>query len=199
MLRSLIRLRNFSHMPLSLANPIPDISNTEYDWQPLASHRVAPPEILRHWLQDEGSLTKQLIALSAHHFQVKLVSEAWVNLGSEALRGQFGPVGQSHRFWSRKVLLLGKGEEWIAAHTLVPEHSFLSPLQQVVNLQTKPLGEFLFSHPELIRSEMVFTPTAGQGWGRRSLFFLYQKPVMVAEFFLPALLATLNRHPQQIF
>lgn len=193
MLRSPPGLRKFSLMQFSPLILSPDISNTEFDWQPLASHSMVPSAILRQWLQDEGSLTKQLTALSANQFQVKLVSEAWVHLVQSDLLGQFGPVGQGHRFWSRKVLLLGKGEEWVAAHTLIPEHSFLSPLQQVMRLQSKPLGEFLFSHPDLLRSEMVFTPAAEQGWGRRSLFFLYQKPVMVAEFFLPALIATLDR------
>lgn len=180
-------------MQLSQDPSLPDIATVNYDWQPLEAHKLAPSTSVRRWLQDEGSLTKQLIALSGNEFQVRLETEEWINLNSPELRCQFGPVPQSHRFWSRKVMLLGKGEAWVAAHTLIPEHSFCSPLQQVLQLQNKPLGEFLFSHPGLIRSAMDFTPAAREGWGRRSLFLLFQKPVMVAEFFLPALLDTINR------
>lgn len=180
-------------MTLPQATFVPDIAVINYDWQPLEAHKPGPSDSVRRWLQDQGSLTRQLIALSGNEFQVRLETEAWITLDSTNLRSQFGPVPQSHRFWSRKVTLLGRGEQWVAAHTLIPEHSFCSPLQQVLNLQNKPLGEFLFSHPGLVRSDMDFTPADEQGWGRRSLFFLFQKPVMVAEFFLPALLHAIER------
>jgi chorismate--pyruvate lyase len=58
----------------------------------------------------------------------------------------------------------------------------------VLELNEKPLGEYLFSHPDLIRSSIDITPTAGDSWGRRSLFYLFEKPIMVAEFFLPTIL-----------
>lgn len=192
MLRSPTGLRGFILMSVSPASCSPDIANSEYNWQSLEAHAIAPPFVLRRWLQDEGSLTKHLISLSANQFQVQLISESWVNLASSNLLSQFGPLHQSHKFWSRKVVLLGKGEEWVAAHTLIPEYSLLGPLQQVMNLKSKPLGEYLFSHPDLIRGELDFTPAQGEGWGRRSLFYLYGKPIMVAEFFLPALLAILQ-------
>lgn len=83
---------------------------------------------------------------------------------------------------------MGNDEPWVMAHTLVPEHSLLSPLRQVLELNTKPLGEYLFSHPDLIRTGMDIAAYKTNLWARRSLFFLYSKPVMVAEFFLPALL-----------
>jgi chorismate-pyruvate lyase len=35
---------------------------------------------------------------------------------------------------------------------------------------------------------MNITNFAENSWGRRSLFYLFKKPVMVAEFFLPAIL-----------
>lgn len=187
--------RNFSLMSLSQHNLFPDFSLTDSNWQALAQHPMLPAAAVCEWLLDEGSLTQQLIALSDHQFEVKLVWEGWVLLPAMALSRHFGPLAAAHRFWSRKVMLFGKGQPWVSAHTLIPEHSFSSPLQQVMRLKTKPLGEFLFSYPELIRSEMDFTLAADQVWGRRSLFFLFQKPVMVAEFFLPELLAAITASP----
>ena len=180
-------------MQSSPDNLAPDIADPAYDWRTLPFHQNAPSGSVRAWLQDERSLTRQLIALSGDQFAVKLVAEAWITLSAVELASHFGPVAPGHRFWSRKVQLWGKGQLWVAAHTLIPEHSFLSPLKQVIQLNTRPLGEFLFSHPDLLRSEMDFTPSADNGWGRRSLFFLFQKPVMVAEFFLPELISTIEK------
>lgn len=75
------------------------------------------------------------------------------------------------------------------AHTLVPKHSLFSPLKEVLELNTRPLGEYLFSHPDLVRTGMEISPYRSGIWGRRSLFFLFNKPIMVAEFFLPQLIA----------
>lgn len=137
---------------------------------------------------DSGSLTQLLIKKSNNRFRVELVAQEWLEIAGADLRSQFGPVSTGHRFWSRKVVLMGNDEPWVMAHTLVPEHSLLSPLAQVLELNSKPLGEYLFSHPDLIRTGMDIAAYKTNLWARRSLFFLYSKPVMVAEFFLPALL-----------
>lgn len=76
------------------------------------------------------------------------------------------------------------------AHTLIPEHSFESPLQEVLSLNVKPLGEYLFNQPNLIRTEMDVTAGNSDTWGRRSLFYLFGKPILVAEFFLPGLIVS---------
>jgi chorismate--pyruvate lyase len=57
-----------------------------------------------------------------------------------------------------------------------------------MELNEKPLGEYLFNHPELIRTEMDVSALGSDTWARRSLFYLFNKPVLVAEFFLPRLL-----------
>lgn len=89
--------------------------------------------------------------------------------------------------WSRKVVLMGNNTPWVAAHTLVPQECLHGKLAQIQRLQTKPLGAFLFSHANLVRAKLDVTSVAG-GWGRCSLFLLDWQPVLVAEFFLPALL-----------
>lgn len=141
------------------------------------------------WLQAPGSLTQLLKQASAGEFRVEVLGEEWREIDLPGLRAEFGPLTPGHRFWSRRVLLLGKGQPWVQAHTLMPEHSLLSPLEQVLKLGNKPLGEFLFQHPDLLRSNHAIAHHSGQTWGRKGLYFLYGKPIMVAEFFLPALLS----------
>lgn len=115
-------------------------------------------------------------------------AQEWLWLSNSDVRGRFGPLAAEHRFWSRKVALVGGNTPWVLAHTLIPEFSLSGPLGRVLELNEKPLGEYLFSHPGLIRSGIDITPLAGGAWGRRSLFYLFEKPIMVAEFFLPSIL-----------
>jgi chorismate--pyruvate lyase len=61
------------------------------------------------------------------------------------------------------------------------------PLKRLRSLNERPLGEFLFRDPTLRRYQLELTQSAA-GWGRRSLFYLHGQPLLVAEFFLPALL-----------
>ena len=135
-------------------------------------------------LCDPASLTARLKRLSSDQFAVEVVQEGWIQLGHKGLLPAFGPVAPDHRFWSRHVVLHGRGEPWVMAHSLLPEHAIHSPLREVMDLQNKPLGEFLFQNPELLRMNLELVKSADKLWGRRSLFSLYNKPIMVAEFFM---------------
>ncbi|MFK7865683.1 MAG: chorismate lyase [Pseudohongiellaceae bacterium] len=168
----------------------PDIADSTHNWLPLSQSSLDPSNPLWHWIADAGSLTKRLKQKSNSQFTVELVEENWCENLPQNLRVLFGPVNNPHRFWSRKVTLVGQGVPWVKAHTLIPEHSFESPLREVFSLNVKPLGEYLFNQPNLIRTEMDVTVDDSDTWGRRSLFYLFGKPVLVAEFFLEDLIGT---------
>ena len=164
-------------------------SITEKAEWPVAGEAVtAMPANARDWLFDSGSLTARLKTLSEGKFAVEVVDESWLVFPELRFRSRFGPVAPGHRFWSRRVVLLGNGVPWVFANTLIPTHSLGGDLEQIIRLGTRPLGEYLFSQPELSRSEIEIKEIAEQSWGRRSWFFLNAKPVLVAEYFLPALL-----------
>ena len=166
----------------------PDISDASMHWDPITACGLLPENPWWSWISDPSSLTKRLKAESNDNFAVQLDVEEWQSDLPLEVRSLFGPIAPSHRFWSRKVTLLGCDTPWIKAHTLIPEYSLLSPLKTVMELKTQPLGEYLFNHPDLVRGAMDVTLLSGDTWGRRSLFYLFGKPILVAEFFLPALL-----------
>lgn len=168
--------------------PVPDIADSNLDWHSAGEGQSLPDDAWSRWLFDPSSLTKLLIEKSSGDFRVEVREENWQLLPDADTRGCFGPLAEQHRFWSRKVALLGGNTPWVLAHTLIPEFSLAGPLGRVLELNEKPLGEYLFSHPNLIRSGIELTPFAGNSWGRRSLFYLFEKPIMVAEFFLPSIL-----------
>lgn len=165
--------------------PVPGLDDSSLEWQSPERCQSIDASRLKV-LCDTTSLTARLKKLSHGDFEVEVLQEGWIRLKHPGLLSAFGPVAPDHRFWSRRVILKGLGEPWVMAHSLLPEHAASSPLRQVMDLQNKPLGEFLFQHPELIRMNLELVETMGKFWGRRSLFSLYNKPIMVAEFFMQA-------------
>jgi chorismate lyase len=99
----------------------------------------------------------------------------------------------------REVILQGCGQPWIFARSLLPLSSLQGKLRHLRKQHTRPLGAFLFSQPHLARSPIALAtlnPHDGylpaqlnncpELWGRRSVFWLAQKPLLVSEVFLPA-------------
>ena len=151
------------------------------------------------WLFDPESLTARLIANCNGRFSVKLLS---VKRGTptpdetQALRLRY----RSHAI-IRQVLLLCDDTPWVYARTGIPMTSLRGPLQGLVKLGTRPLGAVLFADKTMRRSEIQVTVVNHQHpcyswtgfrgkrdiWGRRSVFRLSSKPLLVSEFFLPDL------------
>ena len=106
----------------------------------------------------------------------------------------------------RQVRLLCNERPWVFARTVIPLSSLQGGLHRLARLGTKPLGAVLFADPSLQRQPLEITritprhrlyhmATATGGaevtdplWGRRSVFRLRGKPLLVSEFFLPSLL-----------
>lgn len=159
-------------------------------WSSVSQIWPRPSSLWCDWLLDEGSLTRRLQKLSGGDFHVEVVEERWLRT-SPAQVTLLPKRFQGRMMWSRRVLLCGEGEAWVAAHSLIPVDSLRGDLRQLVKLRDRPLGGFLFRYPELRRQAPQIAPV-GTHWGRRSVFYLHEKPVLVAEFYLPALMRRLQ-------
>lgn len=150
------------------------------------------PDIL-----DYGSLTKRLLFKSEGNFQVKLVTQGW----ARPTFSEYRRLGLRHREYAliRSVKLCGKGEPWVIARSVIPASSLKGNTRFLASLGNKPLGAALFKDPGLVRTSFelaCFEPDAfpefelgalkGFVWGRRSVFHIQQKPLLVAEMFLPS-------------
>lgn len=152
----------------------------------------------RSWLLDQGSLTERLLQASGGDFQVKKLHQSWqYPTPSEA-----ACLGLKPRQFAivREVELRCHGEPWIYARSVFPQKTLTGRLRRLKKLDTRPLGALLFNEPSMRRSHFevaalnnpplqdYFTATSNDfAWGRRSLFFIDEKPLLVAEIFLPAL------------
>lgn len=148
------------------------------------------------WLADPGSLTARLSARAGGTFAVRVTRQAWAPPRLDERRALGLPAGE----WAlvREVVLAGHGEDWVIARSVIPRTTLVGPNRRLRWLGNRPLGAFLFRDPTLqrtaVRIEQQRAPShtneasAHFIWGRRSTFVLRGHPLLVAEYFLPALL-----------
>jgi len=174
----------------------------EPDWGDWRSQRLRDvPEGLSSWLLESGSLTRRVIhACGEGCFRVRLLHQGWgtpLNSERRLLRSRRGVI-----MLIREVELLCDGVPWVFARTLIPATSLQRAVRRLTQLGEKPLGAVLFSDPRVSRGvtqvarlqprhplfqaacdHLDTLPDAL--WGRRTLFALAGRPLLVNEIFLP--------------
>jgi chorismate--pyruvate lyase len=178
-------------------------------WQPLSriTRLQRPSLILQDWLTDSGSLTARLVAVSAGNFKVKLVRQI-IGLPSMNERLVLG-MRRPAVALIREVILCGNNEPWVFARSILPLASLTGRLRHLRKQGTRPLGAYLFSQPRLTRSAIAVARISRDHayapsdlvnnhilWGRRSVFYLQEKPLLVSEVFLPDFIARLPHAPK---
>ncbi len=174
----------------------------EPDWAParrLGCLRV--PSGIKQWLCDSGSLTARLKSHCPDGFRVRVLNQGW---GRPLLSEQhFLGMRSGEMAIVREVELLCCDQPWVFARTLIPAQSLQGAARRLTFLGNRPLGEVLFADPNMQRGEVQMasiTPRhrlfsratqhldgSDQIWGRRSLFRLAEKPLLVNEIFLPSI------------
>ncbi len=187
-----------NHAPKPFMADLPHAFVAPSHWRP--RHRIRwgelPPR-LQPWVLDSGSLTRKLRQACGEHFGVHLLAEA----RERPRPDEASALGVSPRqlAFVREVVLRCADAPWVFARTVVPLQTLAGPNRRLLHLGTRPLGELLFADPKLDRGPMEVTATRpgpllsevwdGGGtalWGRRSIFRLLGRPLLVSEFFLPA-------------
>lgn len=175
-------------MPIARALTQP---NFDTRWSSLRRPSMTQaPQAWRSWLTDSGSLTKRLIELSKGDFRVEVVSQGWqrpTRSEAKALR-----MNSREKALVREVQLIGQGQPWVYARTIVPATTLTGRQRPLKLLGNRSLGSMLFTDPTMRRgplqiSRLRLQDTKTDVWARRSLFYLSDKPLLVCEVFLPAL------------
>jgi chorismate lyase len=166
--------------------PTDYLADGNFRWRAINQHWPGPNTVERDWLLTPGSLTRRLLSISAGTFEVRVLEEGWV-YRTVRVPGFSSTIATKQIMWSRQVILGGFGESWVAAHTLIPVSSLKGQQRRLLMLGNRPLGGFLFRQASLRRAEAQICHI-NNVWGRRSLFFVEDRPLLVAEFFLPDLL-----------
>lgn len=177
---------------------------------PRTANWFLPSQTLKHqidaevltWLADEGSLTFRLKHYCPKQFSVLVLGEQWIK--PDLSEAQLLGVSMNHKVLLRQVYLKCGENLCVYARSIIPLSTLQGKHRRLRFLGNKPLGEYLFASPSLKRSRIEWTKltdasslyqqamnahtaSAKTIWGRRSLFKIDRKPLLVSEFFLPVL------------
>jgi chorismate--pyruvate lyase len=159
-------------------------------------------ESVASWTYEPGSLTRRLRGYYGSAVKVEVLYHRWLTpfLSERKLLHQ-----PEHRYClTREVMLHADGVPLILARTIMPPQTIKSAHRNLWHLGTRPLGEVIFSYPNLERLELQVTalspsawsPTAlalgaiqAPVWGRRTVYAIMHQPLLVNEFFMPGALA----------
>ena len=186
-------------------------------WHSLTDTSPLPPEV-RDWVALETSMTARVGAVAASEITVDVLQQARGSLFADE-RGFFdGPgTGSDTGVQSgvqsgaqtgvvREVCLKAQGTPLLVARTVFTSAA-LEAHPTIVRLGNHALGSLLFANgpsPYTAREYIRFGPgdplwplvrqrhdAAGTDhyWARRTLFWLFDAPLLVTEIFLPELLA----------
>lgn len=156
---------------------------------------------------DPGSMTKILKELSKQRLTLNVLKHDWQKpQATEAkilsLSNEWG-IG-------REVVMSGAGKPWLYGRTYFPESVVKAHGNNFLFLGEKPLGEILFSNPQIRRSDFaVARLTSGHReyqdaalaleqspeylWARRSEFYLPSGAISLLEVFSPHLEHTADK------
>lgn len=166
--------------------------------QSTAASGTQMPGFWRDWLLDRGSLTERLLDASEGVFKVQVLNQSLQRPSLSERRALFLP---QHRLaLVREVILIGRGVPWVFARSVIPLQTLTGRLRKLRHLDSRPLGALLFSDPSMSREPLQWAciepngqslseqlaPLDKRAWGRRSVFKLSAKPVLVCEVFLPS-------------
>lgn len=159
------------------------------------------PEAVQSWAYESGSLTRRLRATYGDAVTVKLLFQQWrvPFLTERKLLG----LPEQRVCLTREVLLYANDKPLILARTIIPADTIKIANRSLSKLGTRPLGEVIFSYPQLERVAMDVTRVTLNNWtsmalnvgaiqqpiwGRRTVYAIKHRQMLVSEFFLPAIL-----------
>jgi len=174
----------------------PDWLNKDDSQQTISEKRICP------FLYHENSLTRFIQQHCSGLFNLELISEEW----QQPIRSEAGLLSltDNDTAFIRKVFLKDDEKVLVYARSIIPEKTLSGNNKKLLEMGKQPLGDFLFNDNSTYRdvmryaiipvgSELHAEATKGSNiaselWGRQSLFYTEQKPLLVTEIFLPAVL-----------
>jgi chorismate--pyruvate lyase len=177
------------------------LAPTATRWQSCRCYRRSElPAALTVWLLDPASLTRRLQGLCTGEFRVRVLSQ----VRGRARLDEARVLGMRRGGLAiiRQVQLLCDEQPRVYARTVIPVSSLQGRLRRLAHLGARPLGAMLFADRGMWRGvvelarirpgEMLHADAVrhlrqahGEIWGRRSIFRLAHKPLLVSEIFLP--------------
>lgn len=167
--------------------------------RPAVRHKI--PANVQSWVYETGSLTARLRTHFGSQLQVKILLQQWYKPFIDERQLLKQPPAQFCLI--REVLLYAGNTPLILARSIMPASTIQVAQRNLSHLGSRPLGEVIFAYPNLQRLNLEITqvmpdqwrkacqnefPLQTSLWGRRTIYAIPKQPLLVSEFFLPALL-----------
>ncbi len=145
------------------------------------------PHGVKKCLLNSGSLIKCLEDMTTVNISSILKNQRWDKPDpneSKILKLLSGSYG-----FIRETLLVSDEHPLVFARTVIPPKTLPCTPKRIC-LGEKPLGYFLFSNRHARRGEIAIVALKTNSgeiiWGRRSIFYIRHKPLLITEILLPA-------------
>ncbi len=157
---------------------------------------------VRSWLYEKSSLTQRLKNSCGSDFGVSVLHQVL----SKPYIDESRVLNLSSNRYAlvREVVLHSGHNPLIIARTVIPLKTLRGAQRRLSSLGSRPLGEVIFTYPGLQRLNLDIVEVSKQTWnpaliekikisepvwGRRTLYGIGGRHLLVGEFFLPAVLA----------
>lgn len=157
---------------------------------------------LYEFLFQDGSLSRLIEDSCSGKFHIELKNESWCQPLTDEI--DLLSLGENEITFVRESWLKCDKNRLVYARTVIPPTTFEKESQELLRLGNKPLGNILFNDNTTYRTNMryakipvdcnlhqqatVDSTIASELWGRQSLFYINNNPLLVTEVFLPTIL-----------
>lgn len=161
---------------------------------------------LRKCLLNTGSLIKYLQHSSAHKISLSIESQSWRKPQTD--ESQLLAVRNNSYGLIREIFIHCNDQPWVYARTIIPTRTLLVA-KRLAYWGKQPLGNYLFANKFIYRGNIEITKMKTANipyqaiynldidennllWGRRSIFNIRHKPLLLIEFLLPDAIKCIN-------
>ena len=161
---------------------------------------------LRKCLLNTGSLIKQLEHSSSNKISLSVEAQSWRKPRPE--ESKLLAVRSGGYSLIREIFLTCNDLPWVYARTIIPPCTLLGA-KRLAYWGKQPLGDYLFSNKLIYRNNIeiagvkisnipyqpIYNLDIDEGnllWGRRSIFNIRNKPLLLIEFLLPEAIKCIN-------
>ena len=149
--------------------------------QELGSLGIKDKNILS-WMKESDSITSRIKSFSDFRLELLNDGPGEINIVEDDLI-----ISNYEKNNIREVILHSNNKPFIYAKSIIPMETITFGLEILGNLRENPLGDILFSHPNIKKRYMLFAKFKsehGLFWGRKGIYTVNDYPFSVCEIFL---------------
>jgi len=165
------------------------------------------PSSLRKLLLENGSLTQQLESCCPGKLCLELTGQSWRRPLYDEAKTLALPAGAYTLV--REIYLKCNNLPWVYGRSIIPASTFTGAERRLAHWGQRSLGDYLFSERKARRGQIEIArilpkdrlfllavknmdTEAAELWGRRSMFYIKDKPLLVVEIFLADVIKCMN-------